>query len=405
MIDLAAITSTPRRIRQANAAAALKALFTHGRLSRAELARHLGLNRSSSGHIVVELTEGALVREVADEKPDRTAPARAGRPGILLELVPEAAVFLGAEIGVEHITTVCIDLNADIRASRVVPFDGRSVSAPEVVRRAAQLALEEIPPGMTARCEGFGLAVPGQMDVHGHLRIAPILGWRDVDLQSLARAALPVGMPVLVENDANAFAIGEGYKCGYGRSGVTLFLVIESGVGGGIVIDGKLFQGAHGLAGEIGHIQIPEGNGQELEELIGLERLLTRHRMASGRADATLEGFLADVRDRAPQAVAIAEEWARHLAFAIVQTGRFIDPDRIVLGGSVAALYPMVAARVAIYIRAGQAPTFPVPEILVHEAPEMGAAFGAACKLHQRYLSLEGEHPADDVGPKIAGPA
>ena len=97
------------------------------------------------------------------------------------------------------------------------------------------------------------------------------------------------------------------------------------------------------------------------------------------------------MRDRAPAAVAIAEEWSRHLAFALVQACRLIDPDRIVLGGSVAGLYPMVAARVALHMGALQAETFPRPEIAVHAFAETGAAYGAACMLHQRFLSLENE--------------
>ncbi len=104
MNSVAVSTSSPRGIRQNNAVAALQALFAHRRLSRAELARHLGLNRSSSGHIVSELFANGLVREVEEEDLAEKGRARAGRPGILLELEPEAAVFLGIEIGVEHIT-------------------------------------------------------------------------------------------------------------------------------------------------------------------------------------------------------------------------------------------------------------------------------------------------------------
>ena len=201
----------------------------------------------------------------------------------------------------------------------------------------------------------------------------------------------------MVENDANAFAIGKAYTSRAWRRGVTLFLVIESGVGGGIVIDGQLFRGGHGLAGEIGHIHMPDPHCAELEEMIGLDRLLERYGAVAPR-NATLSGLLAEVRDRAPAAVAIAEDWARHLAFALVQTCRLIDPNRIVLGGSVAGLYPMVAARVAFHMEALQAESFPQPEIVVQEAAETGAAYGAACMLHQRFLSLENDQFADDPG-------
>lgn len=417
-------SSSPRRIRQGNVIAALRALFEHGRLSRAEIARHLGLNRSSSGHIVTELEASALVREVTADRSQHEAnsgpgsgPGRrggAGRPGILLELDPGAASFIGTEIGVEHITTLRIDLAAGIVGQRIEPFDGRAVPAREAIRCALAQALDGLPPEAAARVEGFGLSAPAQMDATGKVRVAPLLGWRDEDLGRLAREALAESagadlagsrldpdLPIMVENEANAFAFGEGYRDRGGRRGVTLFLVLETGVGGGIVIDGRLFRGGHGLAGEIGHARYRDGG--EFEQLLGLGHLLRRYREEGAAGDATggasggatLAGFLDHVRDRVPAAVGIAEDWSRDLAHAIATACRLIDPNRIVLGGSVAALYPLVAARVAHYLGAAQAPSFPVPAITVHEAPETGAAFGAACMLHQRFLSLENQTLTD----------
>ncbi len=348
----------------------------------------MGLNRSSSGSIIAELLARGVVRETEGDKPkDLIQVVRAGRPGILLELLPDAVWFLGAEIGVEHISTVQIDLAANIVRSNVEAFDGRSVGVEEAVARAVEQAFRDLPEAACERCEGFGLSSPSQMSGDGVVRVAPLLGWRDVNLAELVRAALPVNIPVMAENDANAFAIGATYRLLGAPSGVMLILVIESGVGGGIVIDGKLFRGGHGLAGEIGHVKAPNGEGRTVEQLIGLEWVLGEYRALTGRADGRLDEFLLDVRDRVPGPVAIADEWARILAFALVQACRLIDPNRIVLGGALAALYPMVAARVAAYIKAGQEGTFPTPEITFDAEASAGSAFGAACMLHQLYLS------------------
>lgn len=382
-------SSSPQRMRQSSVMAALQTLFAHGQLTRAELARHLGLNRSSSGHIVSELFAGSLVREVSEEEQEKRDPKKSGRPGILLEVNPLAASFVGAEIGVEHITTLRIDLAAENAETQVMPFDGRAVSVEDAVRQAVEQAFRDITTEQTERLEGFGLAAPAQMDRNGNVRIAPILGWRDVDLAALARDALPLDLPVMVENEANAFAFGESYREVDKRAGVTLFLVLESGVGGGIVIDGRLFRGSHGLAGEIGHVLVREG--YELEQLLGLDRILERHRSVTKRSDAALDQFLKAVNDREPKAVEIAEDWAHDLATAIVAVCRLIDPARIVLGGSVAALYPLVAARVAHHMASLQAPTFPTPLIEVHDGLETGAAYGAACMLHSRFLSQDNE--------------
>ncbi|MCX7645179.1 MAG: ROK family transcriptional regulator [Rhodobacteraceae bacterium] len=393
MAEAASTGSSPRRIRLSNAAAALRALHAGGPLSRAELARRLGLNRSSSGQIVAELTQAGLVREVEDTSAGRKDRQRgAGRPGILLGLADDAAFFVGIEIGVEHISAVTIDLSGRIRSQRREPFDAPRSPVADTVARAVELAFAGEDSAVRERCRGVGVSSPVHITGEGRVSLAPLIGWRDLPLLDILRAALPVRVPVAIENDANAFALGDAYK--HGAAGVTLFLLMETGVGGGILIDGRLFRGSHGLAGEIGHMLVPGSGGISLEELIGREALVARYRAEAGRPAAEIEDFLAAVRDREPAAVLIAEDWSRHLGHTLFQACRMIDPDRIVLGGSVAALYPLVAARVAAHMATTRAVAFPVPPIAVDEDAEFGSAFGAACLMHQRFLSGEIEAPA-----------
>lgn len=395
MNDVTTIGSSPRRIRLINLVAALQHLFSTGRMSRAEVARRLGLNRSSSGQIVSELTGSGLVRET--DTPDISGRS-AGRPGIMLELVADAAFFTGIEIGVEHISTVTIDLAGKTRCHAKTAFDTPSASVDDAIRHALDLAFGLMGKTMMDRCRGVGVAAPMHIRPDGLVSIAPLIGWRDIQLVNHIRTALPFDVPIMIENDANAFAIGDRYK--HSASGVTLFLLIETGVGGGILIDGKLFRGGHGLAGEIGHVLVPGSGGFSLEQLIGQEVLIKRFRAESGNAKATLDDFLNAVRERDPAAVSIAEDWSRHLGYTLSQVSRLIDPVRIVLGGSVASLYPLVAARVNLHMGAKQAVefpsthqsvVFPAPEIVVDGDAEYGAAYGAACLLHQRFLSLENE--------------
>jgi predicted NBD/HSP70 family sugar kinase len=398
--ETALITSSPRGIRQRNEVAALRALHRFGRLSRADLARKLGLNRSSSGHIIAGLTADGLVREVNEGHYVRANPTHAGRPGLMLELVPEAVFFVGVEIGVEHISTVEIDLGTNIISTSIEPFDGASAGVAKAVERAVQMAFEAIPAHRRDRCEGLGVATPAQMDKHGFVRLAPLLGWENVPLVERVRDVLPIAVPVAAENDANAFAIGATYGRNEPHAGVTLFLVMESGVGGGIIVNGSLFRGANGLAGEVGHLRI-DGLSQpdrNLEQVLGLENIMQGYRGISGQAEPTFQAFLSDVRDRVPGAVTIAEEWARALAIGLIQACRVIDADRIVLGGSVAALYPLMAARVAHHIQSTQEASFPMPDIVMNDNETIGPAFGAACILHQRYLSLESQRFAGDAG-------
>jgi predicted NBD/HSP70 family sugar kinase len=396
MQDLPLLSSSPRRVRQSNEVAALRALHRFGRLSRADLARKLQLNRSSSGHIIAGLTEDGLVREVRQDEAGRPGNGRAGRPGILLQLVPDAIFFLGVEIGVEHISVVEIDLEAKVVSTSVEPLDGPPADIEATVERAVSQAFQSIPRERWHRCEGVGVSAPAQVDKTGFVRLAPLLGWRSLYPAEMVRNALPVAVPVVAENDANAFAIGATYGRQEALAGVTLFVVLETGVGGGIIVDGTLLRGAHGLAGEIGHMRGAGGAaGCPLERIIGLEGLIARYRAVLGDPEAGFARFVSDVRDRVPSAVEIAEEWAKELAFGIAQVCRVVDPDRIMLGGSVAALYPLVAARVAFHLTQVQGEGFPRPEITVNEYAAYGSAFGAACMLHRRYLSLESQRYAE----------
>ncbi|MGO4113024.1 ROK family protein [Rhizobium leguminosarum] len=399
MNDTVSIGSSPRRIRQNNIVAALQTIYAHRSLSRADLARKLGMNRSSSGEIVAELTEGGFVQESDESGKQRLEHSRAGRPGIMLELVPDAAFFVGIEIGVEHISAAVIDLSADVRACRKMAFDTMSSTVEEAVAQGVELIIGAMGKRMIGRCKGLGISAPAHIRPDGIVTLAPIIGWREVSLKEIGRSAFPAAVPIAVENDANAFAIGDSYR--HGAAGVTLFLLMETGVGGGIMIDGKLFRGGHGLAGEIGHTLVPGSGGQKFEQLIGREVLIRQYREAVGRKHADLQEFLGGVRDRVPAAVNIAEAWSRHLAYALLQACRLLDPDRIVLGGSVASLYPMVAARVAVHMSEGQNIPFPMPEIVVDDDAEFGSAFGAACMLHQRFLSLESEEFGNEDGGPV----
>jgi predicted NBD/HSP70 family sugar kinase len=393
--DAALTASSPRRIRQRNEIAALQALHQAGPLTKADLARALRVNRSSSGHIITALQADGLVREREGADPDSRERGRAGRPGTRIELVPEAVSFIGIEIGVEHMAFVEIDLAAKPVVSKIVPFDGPAVAVDDAVRQAVDLVLGMVPEERLRRCEGLGVATPAQMDRQGMVRAAPLLGWQNINLADSVRAALPLRLPVVAENDANAFAIGTTYRHGEFRSGVTLFLVMESGLGGGIVIDGALFRGGNGVAGEIGHLIVPDGKDRRaLEQVIGLESVLGRYGQKAG-AGSQLADFLADLGTGRAAATRIANEWADTLAYGLVQACRVIDADRIILGGSLAALYPLVEDRVRQSMQALQEASFPLPDIAVTDLEGSGPAFGAACILHQRYLSLESQRLSD----------
>ena len=404
MNDASLTASSPRRIRQRNEIAVLQALYRFGPLTKADLARELRVNRSSSGHIITALESDGLVREQDGSAPLPAAGrGRAGRPGIRIELVPEALCFVGVEIGVEHMAVVEIDLAANLASTTMEPFDGPAVAVEDAIRQAIALAMRTVPEERLRRCEGFGVATPAQMDRRGIVRSAPLLRWQDVNLAELVKAALPLQVPVVAENDANAFAIGATYRHSEFRSGVTLFLVMESGVGGGIVIDGGLFRGGHGLAGEIGHLLVPDKSKNRAARTTHRPRNRLGTLSPRGRRQARIEKAFGRCRGWHACGCRGRAGLGRH---ARLRTGAGLSrhrrrPDRA--WRFTRRPLSAMADRVTQSMRAFQEASFPLPVIAVTDLEGSGPAFGAACILHQRYLSMESQRLSDSPDPAEVG--
>lgn len=384
--------ATPRSIRYLNEIRALDALLRAGGMSRADLSRHLGMNRSSVGFIVADLLADGLARE-RRAPPDPRAARRTGRPGIVVELDPDGAAFLGLEIGVDHLTVVGIDLAAREIVRRTVAYPTSARPAATGIARAAELVEEALASLALPRprLRGVCVAVPALVR-DGVVRNGLMLGWRNVPLQSLLRRRLGE-VAIRVENDANAFAFGETYLGDGTRADTVAFLLIENGAGGGVVIGGRLHRGASGFAGEFG--QLPVGRGEpvgadgHLERRIGKDAVLARYRAHGAPRSADLPHLLAALRAREPAAVRTAREWADHLARGLTAITDVLAPGRIVLGGSVAPLYPLVADRVEAAMEAELLEGLPVPRIEVSRLGPEGAAFGGACLLHQSLFAVD----------------
>jgi len=388
--------ATPQSIRYLNKLHALNALFRGGGMSRAELARSLRLNRASVGYIVQDLLADGLAREQAT--PERPGvKARAGRPGIVVTLDPDGALFVGAEIGVDHITVVGVDLEGSEFLHRSVEYPTSSRPSAIGIHRLAGLlnSAARSLGDRRGRIQGVCVAVPALVR-QGRVVNGLMLGWRDVPLQQLLEGELERRLPVLVENDANAFAIGVTYRAASTPPDTVVCLDIENGVGGGIVIGGELFRGATGFAGEFGQLPLGgvgfcEGRHRpgHLESYIGKDSVLARYRTHGGPATCDLPKFLSDLKRADPAALRTARDWGDRLAQGLIHIVHVVNPARIVLGGSVAPIYLQVADRVQAAMRKEFLEGFPMPAIEVSPLGAGGTAWGAACLLHQRMFSVD----------------
>jgi glucokinase len=271
---------------------------------------------------------------------------------------------LGIDVGGTNVRAAVIDVATGlVLAARRGPLAGRTPD--QVVRAAVRAALEAVEAaGVRPVAAGAGFA--GQIEGEsGRVLSAPNLGWRDVALGDLLAAAL--GVPVRVVNDLNAAAWGE-YRHGAARGARSALVVFAgTGVGAGVVLDGRLLSGARGVAGEIGHVKVEPPPGEPVRSCgCGARGCLEAYaggagisaRLAGARAEGKAAGLSSpdDVERAAlagdPWASAFWESTAARLGRAVADAVTLLDPGTLVLGGGLLLGNPALLAAVERVVRA-----------------------------------------------------
>ncbi|MFE4835898.1 ROK family protein [Arthrobacter sp. NPDC056691] len=329
-----ASSSTLRHINQARV---LDALRRHGPRSRIGLSELLGLQRSTITVITGALIDDGLVREMHADGP---APKGAGRPRVTLELCPEGAYFAGLDLGNETSTAIVVDLSGSEVGRASAATDRTDPAAAEKNLLALLETVLTKHAGVRARLQGIGITVPGTV-VEGKIQRAPILGWRHVTFGDLI--ARGTGVPVSIDNDANAAAISEA-QFGIGRdSSDLLYILLDTGVGSGLVLDRRIYRGSLGQVGEVGHIRIPRGDGSpaakwpSVEDVIGLSGLRKSYTALGGTATG-FAGFLQDLAADGKAAASAAAEWQQHLSWFTSALVWMLSPQLVVFGGRASAI-------------------------------------------------------------------
>ena len=252
--------------------AVLKSIrFVPGGISRADLARQLGISRAAITTIVNGLLASGVVREIAD------GPLTGGRRPRLLGINPKGGYVAGVDIGATHLGILITDMSAQVLREIEVPFDVRC--GPEECLGRVDQALRQLLDATNltlADLHAVGVGVPGPVVEEAGAVIAPPImpGWDHFPIRSYLSDLW--GCPVVLNNDAELGALGEwAYGAGRGER-YLLYIKVGYGVGAGLLIDGEIYRGATGSAGEIGHITIEDqgpvctcGNRGCLEALAG----------------------------------------------------------------------------------------------------------------------------------------
>jgi predicted NBD/HSP70 family sugar kinase len=266
-------------LRRSNLGLVLRHLRDQGPRTRAALAADLGFTRSTCSTLVTELVERGLVGDGGTVHP------AVGRPSTAVQLDGRSVCGIGAEVNVNQVSTIALDLRGEVVEERRLALDARALGAEEVLARLVGVLGETIAAldARGATTVGATVGVAGLYDrTAGVLTHGPNLGWRDVPVAAVLRDGLPDGLAITVDNEANLAAAAEATPGDPHRQHV-LVLHGEEGVGGGIVADGRLLGGAHGYAGEFGHM-IVERDGRRCgcgrrgcwETVSGLRALLER---------------------------------------------------------------------------------------------------------------------------------
>ncbi|MFE7585044.1 ROK family protein [Streptomyces gardneri] len=340
-------------VRRHNLSLVLRTVHEAGETTRAAVAARVGLTRPAVSSLVEQLLDlGFLVES------GKTFSGQAGRPGTVLKPADTGPAGLGIEVNIDYVTVCVADLTGTDRVRRSERLDNRAAGAAEVLDRAARIAADALDEAAERGLvpAGAGLALPGLV-TGGTVLQAPNLGWNEVAAERLFGEALaarrpgtggPAGLALTSGNEANMAALAELWFGSLGDLRTFLYLTGEIGVGGAIVVRGELLRGAHGFAGEIGHLVVDAegprcrcGSRGCLEQYAGQAALL-RAAAASDVAELVRRAESAE-----PRALGALAEAGRMLGRALSGAVNLLDPEAVVLGGIYPLLMPWLAPAVA----------------------------------------------------------
>ena len=326
--------------------------FTPGGITRVELAQQLSLTRAAVSSIVDDLMKADLIHET------RSRLSSGGRPPILLEINAERGLVAGIDMGATHMTVLITNFAAQILEEKEIPLD--IAQGPLICLDTAHRLLEELLAKSSITIQqicAVGLGVPGPIVAKAGMVLAPPImpGWDRFPIRDTLEKRW--GCPVSLNNDAELGALGEwAYGADRGVNNLA-YIKIGTGVGAGLLINGQIYRGATGSAGEIGHLTIEEdgplcncGNRGCLETLTGGNAIARIAQEAARRGAPTslatiqpVERITAiDVAEAARHGDLTAQQIlstaGNHLGIALAGLVNLFNPNVVIVGGGVAQI-------------------------------------------------------------------
>ena len=340
-----------RTSREINRQIALNLIHTHQPISRADLARLMGLRRGAVSLIINELLKDAAVFE------GMTGEVRRGRKPTFLYIDSRGRSVVAVDI---RVTGTYIMVTDRLCRPLVGPINFPTQHDPEKLvaelsKRIKQILADHKEVG---DCDGVGVVVPGMVDQRtSRILHAPTLGWRDVDIRESLAAA--TGLHIQIENSGKACALSQLWAA-RGDTAISdlAFLTVSDGVGVGIIVGGEILHGRHNIAGEFGHVPLNIDGPRcpcgatgcweaYISNLATLSRYFGRNLQEAKPIPAEIAAFTIDdliARARAGDAKASAaiQSTARYLGLGLASIINAIDPARIYIGGEITAAWDLI---------------------------------------------------------------
>lgn len=291
-------------------------------ISRAAIAQRVQLTRASVTIITEELIGDGLVYEAEMVRSGR------GRSPVLLMLNPQGARFGGVNIRREHIEVGVVSLAGDTLMQSVLPYGGEP---PQVLLQAV---CDMLTPYLGALA-GIGVCAPGPLDYSRGLLLNPpnFSDWHGLPVLSLM--ARDLNKPLWLENVSNALALEEKYFGAIRDNPNFALLLVDSGIGFGIMLNDRLLRGANGLGVELGHTTVEIGGVPCACGNIGcLERYASMPALLEGSPFRNWRALMDHLGDSL-QAVALLEREAKYLSVALINVINLLDIDKVILKGDV----------------------------------------------------------------------
>ncbi|WLW51450.1 ROK family transcriptional regulator [Streptomyces sp. SX92] len=340
--------------------------------TRTELADLLGAAPSTVSFAVGKLVDYGLVAE------EGTRNSTGGRPRKVLRLGGSDGYAVAAELGGKHAHVGVVHPGGGLTDVSTVPF--ATAAGPEAALPGLVETLEALADRHGRNLlRGVGLCLPGPVDVESGLVTLParMPGWNRFPVRDWLQERF--GVPVAIENDANCMAVGE-HSVRPAEQRQAIMVKAGSGIGAGVIADGRLYRGGSGAAGEITHARVEAGHAIPCScgntgclETVASGAALVRTLRERGLDVASTEDVVQLATDADPEATRAVRQAGRHLGQVLAANVNFFNPDAVYLGGILSTLEPFVAA-VRSQLYEGCHPL--VTQRLVIERTSLGADAG-----------------------------